>query len=68
MAAGFWLLLTAAEIPIRLAWRKNRSRRRVRRFENIRSLDRQIRRMEKFLEYRRDTLEDEIDAETKLKS
>ncbi len=65
MAAGGWLLLTAMEIPIRLAWRRNRGRRRARRFENIRSLDRQIRRMEKFLEERRDTLEDQVEDEIK---
>jgi hypothetical protein len=67
MAAGVWLLLTAMEIPIRLGWRRNRHRRRARRFENIRSLDRQIRRMEKFLEERRDTLEDEIEDELNAK-
>jgi hypothetical protein len=63
IAAGAWLLLTALEIPIRLAWRRNRSRRRARRFENIRSLDRQIRRMEKFLEERRDALKEDVEAE-----
>jgi len=61
LAAGAWLIATALEIPIRGAWRKNRARRRAQRFENIRSLDRQIRRMERFLEDKKKALQEEID-------
>jgi len=62
LAAGAWLIATALEIPIRGAWRKSRARRRARRFENIRTLDRQIRQMERFLEDKKADLEAQIDA------
>lgn len=61
LGAGAWLIATAFEIPISAAWRKNRARRRAKRFENIRSLDRQLRQMERFLEEKKKALEEEID-------
>ena len=66
LAAGVGLLLTAMEIPIRLSWRKARHKRRVRKFENIRSLDRQIRSMERFLEDKKSALEEQLDPRGKF--
>jgi hypothetical protein len=66
LAAGAGLLLTAMEIPLRLSWRKARHKRRVRKFENIRSLDRQIRSMERFLEDKKSALEEQIDPRGKF--
>lgn len=66
-AAGVGLLLAAAEVPIRLSWRRRKSRGRARKFQNIRSLDRQIRQMERFLEDKKSALEDQIDDLTRLK-
>lgn len=60
-AAGVGLLLTAMEIPVRLSWRKARARRRARKFENIRSLDKQIRALERFLEDKKEALEEQIE-------
>lgn len=60
-AAGVGLLLAAMEIPVRLSWRKARARRRARKFENIRSLDKQIRALERFLEDKKEALEEQIE-------
>lgn len=61
LAAGVGLLLAAMEIPLRLSWRKARAKRRARKFENIRSLDKQIRALERFLEDKKETLEEQIE-------
>lgn len=61
LAAGAGLLLTAMEVPLRLSWRKARAKRRARKFENIRSLDKQIRALERFLEDKKETLEEQIE-------
>ncbi|SBW12587.1 conserved hypothetical protein [uncultured Alphaproteobacteria bacterium] len=61
LAAGAGLLMTAMEIPLRLSWRKARAKRRARKFENIRSLDKQIRALERFLEDKKETLEEQIE-------
>lgn len=61
LAAGAGLLLTAMEIPIRLSWRKARAKRRARKFENIRSLEKQIRALERFLEDKKEALEEQIE-------
>lgn len=61
LAAGAGLLMTAMEIPFRLSWRKARAKRRARKFENIRSLDKQIRALERFLEDKKETLEEQIE-------
>ncbi len=67
LAAGIGLFLAAAEMPIRLSWRKRKARKRAERFENIRDLDKQIKRMEKFLEDRKKSLKDRMDDEIKPK-
>lgn len=61
IAAGAGLLITAMEIPIRLSWRKARAKRRARKFENIRSLEKQVRALERFLEDKKTTLEEQIE-------
>lgn len=61
LAAGAGLLIAAMEIPLRLSWRKARAKRRARKFENIRSLDKQIRALERFLEDKKEALEEQIE-------
>lgn len=67
IAAGIGLIMVAAEVPVRFSWRKRKARKRAERFENIRDLDKQIKRMEKFLEDRKKTLKDRMEEEVKAK-
>jgi len=50
-----------------MSWSKRKARKRAERFENIRDLDKQIKRMEKFLEDRKKSLKDRMEDEVKAK-
>jgi len=67
MTAGMALFFVAAEMPLRMSWSKRKARKRAERFENIRDLDKQIKRMEKFLEDRKKSLKDRMEDEVKAK-
>jgi len=67
LAAGAGLFLAVMEIPLRRSARRGRARRRARKFENLRNLDRQVAVLERLLEDRRKALEDRLEGRDRLK-